>query len=342
MTGCGYFRLIWPAQVLRAQGHEVFIMEPDNRSFTGRVEDDVLVDVKVPTDANVIILQRVTHRHIAESIPIMRAKGVGVVVDIDDDLSTIHPRHPAFINLHPSKNPDKVRNKTALYHSWHNTAVACRDASVVTTSSDALLTRYAKHGRGFVIRNYLPQHYLDVAHEDSDVFGWGGAVQSHPDDLDIVGWSIRRLMKEDHKFKMVGPAWGVADALGVSEEIDATGPISIEDWPKTLTQLGIGIAPLRSNKFNEAKSWLKPLEYAGLGIPCVMSGRHEYREIHRQGIGLIAEKPDKWYKMLKKLLTDEPYRREFGETSREIAATLTIAKQSWRWVEAWTQAALVP
>jgi hypothetical protein len=340
-TGCGFFRLIWPAQALAAKGYEIRIMDPKHRSFNAMVEGvdgapftDRVIDVSIPRDADVIVLQRITHRHIAEAISIIRSKGVGVVVDVDDDLSAIHPKHPAFVNLHPSKDPKRVNNQDSLYHSWHHTAKACSDATVVTTSSDALKDRYAKHGRGVVIRNYLPDFYTQVPHTDSDLVGWGGSVQSHPDDLDVVGRSIQRIVNDGHKFKMIGPEWGVAETLGLTS-IDATGPIPIRDWPEALTELGIGIAPIRDTKFNEAKSWLKPLEYAGLGIPCVMSPRREYREINKLGIGILAEKQDQWYKRLKKLIEDVAYRQDMSAQSRAIAETMTIPLHAWRWAEAW-------
>lgn len=336
-TGCGYFRLIWPAQVLKAQGINVQIMDPRNRAFNAIVEDDHVTNVQVPTDATTVVLQRVTHRHIAEAIPIMRQSGIRVVVDLDDDLSTIHPRHPAYLVLHPNPKFKAYRTENAKYHDWHNTANAMTWASAVTVSSDALLTRYAKHGRGYVIRNYLPQHYLDVIHEDSALVGWGGSVVSHPEDVNEVGWSIQQLVKQGHRFKVIGPRWGVADALGLQDEqFDESGKVDMMDWPLALTELGVGVAPLRDNKFNEAKSWLKPLEYAGLGIPCVMSPRREYHEIEKLGIGETASKPDQWFKKLRRLVTDVAYRQDMSMKSRATAETLTIALNAWRWAEAWT------
>jgi len=341
-TGCGYFRLIWPAQALRAKGYSVEIMDPRHRAFNALVDvnTDKVLDVQVPTDADVIVLQRVTHRHIAESIPFIRAKGVGVVVDIDDDLAAIHPRHPAFVNLHPHKDPLKVGNKNSLYHNWHNTALACRDASIVTSSSQELHDRYANHGRGFVIRNYLPDFYLQVAHEDSDRVGWGGSVMSHPDDLDVLGRSVKLLIgSTDRDFHVIGPEWGVAEALNIdASRVVATGPVDMHKWPEALTNLGIGIAPLSDTRFNGSKSWLKPLEYAGLGIPCVMSPRREYREISKHGIGISASKPDQWFKKLRQLTTDDVYRRELGWHAREVAAQMTIPIHAYRWAEAWTSA----
>src|SRR5689334_24701002 len=46
---------------------------------------------------------------------------------------------------------------------------------------------------------------------------------------------------------------------------------SFDAWPRALSALGIGLAPLADSTFNRAKSWLKPLEMAAVGVPCVMS-----------------------------------------------------------------------
>lgn len=342
--GCGYLRLIWASRVLKAAGHDVTLVMPGGAKdafgrpypasgLKGQMDaNGKTVAVTMPRDADVMVLQRVTHRALAEGIPLWRARGVAVVIDMDDDLSSIHPTNPAWQALHPT------RGKPGF--SWRVAEQACKDATLVTTSTPALAQRYAPHGRSAVLYNCIPERYLTIPHEDSSVIGWGGSVLSHPDDLQAVGTSVARIVDAGAApLRIVGPGDGVQSALGVSRNWSASGGVSISHWPHQLaSDIGIGIAPLADTRFNAAKSWLKPLEYAALGIPCVMSPRAEYQRLHRLGVGELATKPRDWERTLRRLAGDATRRVELSEAGREVAAQWTIEGQAWRWMDAWTQA----
>lgn len=333
-TGCGYYRMIWPSEALKKQRCDVTVMMPKERKTSIQGITNAageLVDVRIPSDADVIVFQRITHRHLVKAIELIRRKGVAVVIDIDDDLAAIHPSNPAFLAMHP-------KNGVHADHNWQNTQKACEAASHVIVSTDALLPRYAPHGRGSIIRNCVPARYLDVLHYDSTVIGWGGSVHSHPDDLQTVGIGIERLMSET-SFRVVGPGSDVQRVLRLSREPEATGVRDIhQEWPEALAQLGIGIAPLADTRFNRGKSWLKLIEYSALGVPWVASPRAEYTRLHRMGIGLLANKPKHWTSQLRKLVRDPMLRAEMSAQGREITAKMTIETNAWRWWEAWTQA----
>lgn len=337
VTGCGYYRLIWPAEVLKERGHDIRIIHPKNRgsaiSATYDTEKKIVLDVKVPEDADVIVFQRVTHMFLAQAIAKMREKGVAVVIDMDDDLSRIDPGNPAFVATHP----DRVKRGVSE-HSWLACVDACVSATMVQVSTPALLRRYAPHGRGQVIRNCVPARYLRIPHEDSDVIGWGGALRTHPNDVPVLGSSITRLMREGHSFRTIGDTTGIQRVLGLSEEPDAWGPIPLDKYPEAVAQFGVSIAPLADTEFNRSKSWLKPLESAALGVPCVMSPRDEYREIHKLGVGLLAAGQRDWYRQLKRLATDRGLRTEMSARGREIADAWTIEKRAGLWWEVWSEA----
>lgn len=334
--GCGHYRMIWPSQVLAAQGHNVVVRMPNERHELRaevRKSDNSVSDAFVPDDADVVVLQRVTHRLVAESIPIIRRKyGCAVVLDLDDDLSRIHPANAAFTMMHPRYG--------ATDHSWHNTVAAAQAATLVTVSTPALLRRYAPAsvGNGVVLPNYVPEAFLRVDHYDSKIFGWPGAIHSHPDDLQVVGSAVARLVREGRLFKVIGPGDGVREALGLDAEPVAAGVVPMELWSEAIAQLGVGVAPLADTQFNAGKSWLKGLELAAVGVPCVMSPRDEYRSLHKLGVGLLAERPKDWYRELKRLLDNPGLRETLGERGRAVATELTVEGNAWRWLEAWTEA----
>lgn len=243
--GCGYFRLIWASELLAAAGHDVEIRPPADRGLKLRIGPDEHVDDVLDIDGvDVMVFQRLTHRWMAESVPLLRAKGVAVVVDVDDDLSTVHPRNPAYRSMHP---------RSGGKHSWQHLAAACRDATLVTVSTPALLTRYARHGRGHVIYNHLPDMYYGVPHEDSGLLGWPAALASHPDDPTAVGGAVARLVAEGVRFKVTGDPTAVGAAFGLTADPEGMTGVSPAQWPAAVAEIGVGIAPLADTVFNSAK-----------------------------------------------------------------------------------------
>jgi hypothetical protein len=291
----------------------------------GILPDGTCAAVEAP-EADVIVMQRLSFRPIATAVPLLRAKGIAVVVDMDDDLSAIHPKHTAYLKYQPGSGG---------MHTWENAAYACRMATMVTTSTPALQQVYAPHGRGAVLRNCVPARYLDVPRVDSDVIGWPGSVPSHPNDLQQVGNAIRRLVSQGHKFRGVGPVYGLQKALDLDAMPDATGNVAFDDWPSAVGALGIGMVPLEDSRFNAGKSWLKGIELAATGVPFVASPRDEYRHLHKLGAGVLATKPQHWYSTLRGLATNASLRQEMSEAGRAVAAQHTIEGNAWRWMEIW-------
>lgn len=339
LAGCGHYRMIWPAFAAEEVGLDITVIPPDARDgmFKAMIENDKITSVIAP-DYDVMVFQRVTHRYLAQAISFLRARGTAVVVDIDDDLEAIHPSNPAWNLLHPKNTRDEL----VASHSWEWARVACNEATLVTVSSTALLHRYARHSsaRGVVIRNYVPDEYLTIPHASSPVIGWGGSLHSHPNDVPMLGNSIARLIDEGLDFRVIGPGVGIREALRLSEEPISTGSIELDGWPIALAQLGIGVAPLaHQTRFNSAKSWLKPLEYAAVGVVPVMSPSVEYKEIYKLGIGMIAEKTSAWERKLRRLALDESFREDNALRMRAIVAEkLTIQGNVRRWIDAWTKA----
>jgi hypothetical protein len=343
--GCGHFRLIWPADVLRRQGVDVQVVEPGNRNVMMAVDDEQgVVDVQLPEGTDVVVFQRTTHRYLAQAVGVIRRKGVAVVVDVDDDLSAIHPSNPAWQMIHPrsaARQAGKTLDPLLEPHSWQHVQQACRDASMVTCTTPVLLRRYASHGRGRVIPNYLPSHYYGLNRVDSDLLGWPATIHSHPDDPSVTGHAIGRLLDEGATFRTFGKSDDVYRAFGLAADdrrVDVQPAASLSSWPRAVNALGIGIAPLSDTRFNAAKSWLKPLEMSAVGVPWVASPREDYRRLHELGCGVLVEKPKAWYRVLADLRRDATLRAELSEAGRQVAATLQLENHAWRYAEAWSDA----
>lgn len=351
-TGCGWFRIQWAAQHLAAQGHDVRVMPPSERRLPVVTDGWNVVDVQLE-DVDVVVLQRVTHPVMADAVQVLRDKGIAVVIDVDDDLTSIHPRNPVYPTLHPRNAAAKDRELRALEaqgrlrgpdlarhrpHSWHDLTRACRAATLVTVSTPALLKTYAAHGRGVVLPNVLPDAYFTQQRTDSAVIGWPASIQTHPDDPTVTGGAVARLVEEGASFRVVANSTGTGAPFGLRQDPPGMPPIPLDQWPAAVAALGIGVAPLTDTRFNAAKSWLKPLEMAALGVPVVMSPRVEYARLHDLGVGVLADTSRRWYRELKRLVDSEAARRELGESGRAAVDDLRVERQSWRWMDAWKTA----
>jgi hypothetical protein len=335
--------MIAPGESLQRAGHDVTVVKSQDRSVRVHMSGEEVV--KVETDADVVVFQRVTHSRLAKAVPILRRQGVAVVIDVDDDLTSIHPSNPAWPGLHPRNEGTKRPGGAVSMNSWRNLNYACREATLVTVSTSALLSVYASHGRGVVLDNYLPSAYDNIPHTDSDVIGWPASYHSHPNDPETVGGAVSRLVSEGAKFVVRGDPSGAGTAFGLGHDPEGF-PVPIDRWPHAVADIGIGIAPLADTKFNRSKSRLKPLEMCAAGVPWVASPRAEYTRLHAlsvtkdhpMGAGILADRPRTWYRELKRLMESEALRRELSEAGRAVAATQRLDDHSWRWWAAWEKA----
>jgi glycosyltransferase involved in cell wall biosynthesis len=304
-------------------------MPTKGSGLTIHLQGYTVVDVVAP-DADVIVMQRVAHHWHPQAIPILQAKGVACVVDMDDDLTCIHRYNQAYVNYHP-------RSNTAF--SWKNAEAACKQANMVTLSTSNLLKVYAKHGRGTVIDNYVPERYLGINTEYEPVFGWAGTTTSHPADLQACGNAVQNLVKEGYNFRVIGPRSKVKAGLRLTEEPTYTGIIDINNWAEEVSKLAVSLCPLEVSPFNASKSRLKAVEAAAVGVPWVGSPRTEYRRFYKEsGSGILVDRPKDWYQAIKNLMDDDSMRQELGAAGREYMRSQTVEKNSWRWLEAWTRA----
>lgn len=338
LHGCGHYRLVWPALVLKEQGFDITILPPAEKSGlqaqTKEKPDGTkyVSSVGIPQDADVLVVQRPAHPLQVQMIDIIRSNGVAVVIDMDDDMNSIHPGNIAFHTYRHSNKASEL--------SWKYTGACCRAATLVTTSTAALQKVYAKHGRGVVIDNYVPERTLRYDKQSVGGFGWAGTTLTHPTDLQVVGDAAQRLTREGFSCSVVGGLSKAHDHLRLGDSDVYTGSVDLDMWVETIGKTyDVGMIPLESSSFNKSKSRLKGIEHMAAGNPWIASPREEYRKLQRaSGCGLLADTPKEWYSQLKLMLTDDVLRKEQVEMGREYMKDQTIQANAWRWAEAWEQA----
>jgi glycosyltransferase involved in cell wall biosynthesis len=177
-------------------------------------------------------------------------------------------------------------------------AEACRLADGVICATPGVEEAYSRWAnKTWVIRNHIPTWVTEIPTErfriEEPVVGWMGTMAAHRRDIEWLGEAAKRITR----FGVVGDPGGVEKALGVKLVYSAgiqPGPRHHGGRPfeprrlyEKMARFSVGIAPVVNDAFNRSKSWIKPLEFAALGIPCVSGDIPEYRKAQSyDGIGV--------------------------------------------------------
>jgi hypothetical protein len=282
-------------------------------------------------DCDVIFTQRNMHYrseyHIAEA----RANGQIIIQDVDDDYWNLHPGNMAYTRTDPKTNP--VYNRDAY-----------RDA-LKMSSAVAVSTPYLRD----VISEWNPRTYVlentveiskfrpgwDHHHGGQQRVGWVGAPEFRSGDLEVLKPFINMFHWVHGGHAPKGKTFH--DGTGVREL--HTLPQTIPEMYPQLFQFDVGTIPLNNIKFNEAKSWIKGLEYAAAGIPFVATNMPEYRRLRDgYGVGILVKKRADWVKHLKRLLASPDMRTELAAANLEGIAPLDVAQGAKRLQEFWEAA----
>lgn len=267
-TGCGVYRMIYVARILAERGHDVRVAPPGHpdrlaaflraepRKVQGKWTSVERVERVVIPEADVVVFQRPLSRLYADAMGQLRAAGIKIIVELDDDFRAVSPANGAYRAVHPGYSPEA---------NWQHLDRSLRAAHLVTVSTESLARRYGHKGvERVVLPNYVPAWYLDIPHDPGPArAGWAGAVNTHPFDLQATGGGIAsalRRAREDRgpeagRFTVVGPTTGVAAALGLSEQVvDASDWVPTAQYPAELAKrLTVGVAPLEDTLFNRGK-----------------------------------------------------------------------------------------
>lgn len=323
---CGWYRLRWPAEELQRQGHDVRVFDdfPALYRRGEKGEPDEVVELG-DTDFDLAVMQRAYRPNQLKMVKMLQERGIAVALDIDDDMLAVPPEHPLYPRYAPF---------------WEVLRETYRRADLVTVSTPALAKRYGSTGKARVVSNGVPRAYLGLGRttpRQVPVVGWTGLVMVHVGDLEQVGTAVAEVCASGATFRGIGDR-AICEVLGVKGQYQPGSPLTDLSYQRLYADLDIAIVPLRSNRFNAGKSWLKGLEGAALGVPFVASPVPEYVRLHELGAGLLAESPKEWKAQLGHLIASADLRAEMAAKGREVAATLTTeAMQAPLLWDAWTE-----
>lgn len=310
---CGMHRVVWPADVIDPDGKRIKHIAPEETEgvVSARTSGSRVTGLSnVPTDMTAILLQRPTNVFLGQCVPWLRAEGIRVIIDVDDDLESLSSRHPSWEILRTTPN-----------HDARVVRMACKHANVVVCSTPQIKERIAPDN-GVVVRNRLPASHFDAVPDEEFMalnpytydphIAWPAAIGTHPDDGQEASHGVSRL---DYPIRVVGPPH-VRGKTVFGKEPVFDGEVDFENWMPRVATIHTGIAPLNSTPFSIAKSALKPLELAAANVPFVRSRTPEF-ELLDAGLGAGNKK--EWYYQLKRILTDDALRKDEVARNYDIA-----------------------
>lgn len=166
------------------------------------------------------------------------------------------------------------------------------------------------------------------------VIGFVGSFQPwHRAEWLVAGLS--ELADSDCRLVLVGDGPGrqealkLADDLGLSRRVLATGALSAPQIPDVVSAFDVGVMPGTNDYGQPMKLW----EYAAAGIPCVAPNRAPIREVVDNGVtGLLFEPEDRagLFESTNRLLEDTALASRMGKSAREKA----FASASWTTIAA--------
>jgi glycosyltransferase involved in cell wall biosynthesis len=313
MWGCAWYRAHVPGVELMRRGYEVVLHEK----------------IHAPTleMCDVVVFQRPSVPKAFKAIELARTAGKRVVVDIDDDLWSIHTSNPAFASWSGTGSLEVLQS---CLSAAHLVTVSTQDLVSVVRPMNANVT---------VIPNMLPaEHWPSERVRRKDhgrlVVGWAGSP-SHAVDLAVMTGTVETILDRYPNVEVV--LAGMRDVpFRPHERLRFIDHVMIEQYPSVLSQFDIGMIPLADGQFNRCRSDLKFLEYSMIGIPSVASKVSPYEGSVTHGVnGLLARNPKDWLKHLGRLIEDGSLRDSIGQAAREFAEGRTVQATIGLWEAAY-------
>lgn len=283
-------------------------------------------------DADVVVFQRVAEPWLPGLFAELRRQGTLVVYDIDDWYDNIPVYNPAAGHVAP------------ILEHVH---AAMRAADLITVTTDELAEAYAGLGRTVVLPNYLDpdlwaEHVLALqVTRDRVHVGWLGHVEYRSADLDLLKPWLPGWLEDNPDVRFVGCGGReILEYLGVpgtfSKPTSEGHNIRPYDrLPLMVSMLDVGLVPLVFNRFNQAKSWCKGMEYAAAGAATVASPSREYRKFIQPGVNGYLVRRNDWPGALNRTIDNLDTLRE---GARRVAEEHMIDRHIHLWVDAYTNA----
>jgi glycosyltransferase involved in cell wall biosynthesis len=157
---------------------------------------------------------------------------------------------------------------------------------------------------------------------DAVVIAYGSGTRTHDADFRLVAPALAQLMKArpNVRLRIVGDLTLPPAIAAFGDRVEPVRTVAFPVYLRLLGDADISIAPLEASVFNDAKSCIKFLEAAILGVPSVCSPRAAFADAVTDGVnGLLADSDAAWFEALDRLAGDPALRTRLGEAALATA-----------------------
>jgi glycosyltransferase involved in cell wall biosynthesis len=212
---------------------------------------------------------------------------------------------------------------------YREALLAC-GRGIASTAELAQAMREAGVADVAVVENALDDETLALAGtirgshvpHDGILVTYGSGTKTHDTDFRQASAALLRLLRArpEVRLRVIGELNLPAEFEAVATRVERLGPMPYARYLTLLGESDINLAPLEPGVFNDAKSNIKFLEAAILGVPSVCSPRAQFAAVVRDGeSGFLADDEAAWFAALEALAGDAGLRRRLGETAMQDA-----------------------
>jgi glycosyltransferase involved in cell wall biosynthesis len=268
-------------------------------------------------DVDLIIAQRIMFKALTEQLRDRKPGGKPILNDLDDWYWGLHRDNAAYEMVQPGNNPEENINH-------YKDILQLSDGIVVSTPflRDKMILEFGiPYGNVTMIENCVDALSFKTRNhsQKKPIIGWVGSTAHRSGDLETVKDVFSDSYYRMHHSGASPFAPSMAEKMGISSSRVSVSPMyEPVKYGANAFNFDIGIAPLNDIPFNQAKSWIKAIEYSAAGIPFVASDMPEYRRLHETyGIGRLASSLEEWKHHLAEL-RDRSVRVSEGKQNQRI------------------------
>ena len=290
--------------------------------------------------ADIIVMQLQNSDLMAKGLPVIKANGIVIVMDMDDDLFSVPKWNPAYFGLGRNyidkyndmygKKMDIAGNKKRL----RNMRKILREVDLITVTGSKIRDAYSRYNKVKIIPNLVDPARIKPAKRSGGFFDkhlrifWQGS-STHIKDLEMLKPAVKHITEKYPHVRWF--IWGsmydnFAENMEIHKDrVETKESVEMEDYYKNLKniKMDIGICPLTTDDeedkaYNECKSPIKFLEYSLCGIPSVVSDISTYTDtVIPNHTALVARTTQDWIDHLSSLIENPEDREILAQNAKE-------------------------
>ena len=329
LVQCQLYRVEQKAEQLRASGYQVSVFSPsrDLATFSARLDEfDAVIFFRVAAFPRVI-----------EAIAAAAQRGLLTFYEIDDLVFDPDQFPPPYDTYAGQIDEDHYRAMACGVPLFEHAMRLCDYGIASTESLRIRMAERVRSGRAFVHRNALGRLHQVVIRDNAArraaraetrgqrvVIFYGSGTRAHKQDfhqiLEPALAHIARAWPDRVEIRLIGHFGQFQHLDPQRDPVSVIDPVwNFEDYCAQLADADINLSVLSVSPLTDAKSEIKWLEAAMLGIPSIVTATATHREvIVNDESGVLCETTQDFITALDRLVRDADARARIGATARQV------------------------